>query len=389
VVNQASARRPSLGSARPVPEVKPTVANAEAKLTVANAEAVAVVDPRVAQFQVQVAHLFHDARELVSTILPGPVGGAVNDALYLVRRLVLPTGEHVGMFGTAECVAAKDCSGKDLTGAQLRGQNLNGVDWTGVNLTHANFRNADFSTAATAAGPLPAASTTVTANAVNDANANLSGANLSGADLRDANMTNANLTNANLANANLTGANLTGANLINAILTGTNLTNVNLTGAKLTGATGATGTTGLYSINSNSTSPNGHTIVLGDDTSNVYLLGPLSQTFDPAVNPGVITFDSISNPGVNGRVITLIAGEVGGAGSGAIQFNNGVNNGTGFKISAAPTIWLVVENVANTGFSFPIPAVRATPGYISPRGSITFVYISDPAPGYWYQIGYS
>ena len=156
-----------------------------------------------------------------------------------------------------------------------------------------------------------------------------------------------------------------------------------------TGATGATGTTGLYSINSNSTSPNGHTIVLGDDTSNVYLLGPLTQTFDPAVNPGVPTFDSISNPGVNGRVITLIAGEVGGAGSGAIQFINGVNNGTGFKISLAPTIWLVVENVPNTGFSFPVSAVRATPGYISPRGSITFVYISDPAPGYWYQIGYS
>jgi hypothetical protein len=46
-----------------------------------------VSKPTVEEVQVQLAHSFHDAREWVSTALPGPVGGAVNDALFLVRRL--------------------------------------------------------------------------------------------------------------------------------------------------------------------------------------------------------------------------------------------------------------------------------------------------------------
>jgi thioredoxin len=192
--------------------------------------------------QVQIAHSFHDAREWVSAALPGPVGGAVNDALFLVRRLVLPTGEHVGIHGTAECVAAKDCSGKDLTGAQHHDEDLNGVDFTGANLTHANFRNANFNTLATAVGPLPAASRTVTANAVIQPGADLSGADLSGADLR-----NANLTGTILTGTILTGAIFTGANLTNANLTGTDLTFKDLTGATLTGAN-LTGTT-LYGAN--------------------------------------------------------------------------------------------------------------------------------------------
>ena len=155
------------------------------------------------------------------------------------------------MHGTAECVAAKDCSGKDLAGAQLHDQDLGGVDWTGVDLTHANFQNANFSTSA---GPVAAAGGIVTANAVIQPGADLSGANLQGADLRGANMTGTNLTNANLTGANLTGANLmnanlTGATLMNANLTWASLANANLTGASLTNAnliganlTGAKGT---------------------------------------------------------------------------------------------------------------------------------------------------
>jgi two-component system chemotaxis response regulator CheY len=204
-----------VASARRASVVKPTPADLEAE---------------AAEFQVQLAHSFHDARDWVSATLPGPVGGAVNDALYLVRRLVLPTGEHVGMHGTAECVAAKDCSGKDLTGAQHHDEDLKGVDFTGADLTHANFQNANFNPSATAAGPLPTASTTVTANAVIQPGADLQNANLSGADLRGANMTGANLTNANLTGANLTNANLTGANLTNANLTGALLTGANFTG---------------------------------------------------------------------------------------------------------------------------------------------------------------
>lgn len=136
-------QRPGLATPRPVPVAKPAIEDV----------------------QVQIAHSFHDARDWVSATLSGPVGGVANNGLFLVRRVVLPTGEHVGLHGTAECVAAENCSGKDLT--------------------HTNFRNANFSPSATAAGPLPAASRTVTANAVNNANADLSGANLIGAGVRE------------------------------------------------------------------------------------------------------------------------------------------------------------------------------------------------------------
>ena len=224
-------RRPWLATAaRPVPAAKPTVE----------------------EVQVQIAHSFHDAREWVSATLPGPVGGAVNDVLFLVRRLVLPTGEHVGIHGTAECVAAKDCSGKNLTGAQHHDEDLQGVDFTGANLTHANFRNADFNTSA---GPLPAASRKLAfrygyfpgmgpLNADNNGdnqvppNFNIakippdfSNANLTGADFRGANLNGANLTGANLTGANLTGANLNGSNFTGANLTGANITGANLIGA--------------------------------------------------------------------------------------------------------------------------------------------------------------
>jgi hypothetical protein len=192
------------------------------------------MEAQAAEFQVQLAHSFHDARDWVSATLPGPVGGAVNDALFLVRRLVLPTGEHVGMFGTAECVAAKDCSGKDLAGAQHHDEDLNGVDFTGANLTHANFRNAEFNTSA---GPLPAASRKLAfrygyfpgmgpLNADNNGdnqvppNFNIakippdfSNADLTGADFRGANLNGANFTGATVTGANFTGANLDGANL--------------------------------------------------------------------------------------------------------------------------------------------------------------------------------
>lgn len=136
--------------------------------------------------------------------------------------MVLPTGEHVGMHGTAECVAAKDCSGKDLTGAQHHDQKLSGVNWTGANLTHANFRNANFTTSA---GPLPAASRTVTANALpvaDDAGV-----------FKHVTFTDANLTGADFRGANLNGANFTGADLRGANITGAILTNANFTGANL------------------------------------------------------------------------------------------------------------------------------------------------------------
>ena len=219
------------------------------------------MEAQAAQFQVQLAHSFHDARDWVSTTLPGPVGGAVNNALYLVRRLVLPNGEDVGLFGTAECVAARDCSGKDLTGVQLHDQDLSGVDWTGAVLTHANFRNADFSPAdglSPSPPDWPGAWPTANANAVNEQPTDfirgdlpvvpdLSGVNFCGADLRGANLSYLDLTYANFDQANLTGANLTAANLHSAVLVKADLTaanlyravlvNADLTGADLTNAT--------------------------------------------------------------------------------------------------------------------------------------------------------
>ena len=59
--SSAVSDRSVVAAARRASVVKPTPADMEAQ---------------AAQFQVQLAHSFHDAREWVSTALPGPVGGA-------------------------------------------------------------------------------------------------------------------------------------------------------------------------------------------------------------------------------------------------------------------------------------------------------------------------
>lgn len=318
-----------VASARPAAVVKPTPADVQA---------------RVEQFQVQLAHSFHDARDWVNTNLPGPVGGAVNDALYLVRRLVLPTGEHVGMFGTAECVAAKDCSGKDLTGVQLHDQDLGEVDWTGVNLTHANFRNADFNASA---GPVPAASRTVTANAdVFDDQGkpnfkpprDFSNANLTGADFRGANLNGANFTNANLANANLTGANLTGANL-----TGANLTNANLADAKLPPTVSSISP----AIGVSDTSTAG--IILSGD----FFTGATSVTFGGTKATFTVQSDTLINatapsqsPGLVDVVVTTPYGTATLAG--------------GFTYLAAPTIFSISPNEGPLNTTVPGVVITGT-----------------------------
>lgn len=152
----------------------------------------------------------------LATLPASPLTTGLSDAVWLVRTTLTPVGVHAGRWGSASCVATKDCSGQDLSGANLVFRNLSNVDFTGAVLTRADLSAADLR------------------------QANLHGANLTGASIANANLNGATLTGANLTGvqglftATLTGADLSGLNFSAMYLGGKNFTGTNFTGAKLT-----------------------------------------------------------------------------------------------------------------------------------------------------------
>lgn len=193
------------------------------------------------------ARVFNNLRDLSNFWLPSPLADMVNGGLFLVRRLLLPTGADVDLFGHAACVSAGDCSGRDLTGAQLDRQDLTGVKWAGATLRLANLRGAALKNApptATFNAVLTAASQ-VAANSTpscypNCQQADLQGADLSGADLANAdlywaNLNFANLSYASLDSANLDGAFLAGADAEYAFFAGASMIDADLSSANLVG----------------------------------------------------------------------------------------------------------------------------------------------------------
>ena len=170
-----------------------------------------------------VARVLDTVGQWLSGLPAAPVTDFLSGALWLVRRTVLPVGSGVGLWGSAACVATKDCSGQDLTGADFTLQDLTKVNFTNAVLTSAILRDAD-----------------------------LTEADLTGAGLQGANFIRAILVDANLsgvvasapprqvgtvfAEADLTGADLIGAELARSVLFRANLTDADLTGADLAGA---------------------------------------------------------------------------------------------------------------------------------------------------------
>ncbi len=213
-----------------------------------------------------------------------PFTDFLSGALWLVRRTLFPVGSGVGLFGTAACVATKDCSGQDLSGADLSGAVLDQVDFTdaildradlskavlasqdsaaqmagtslfradlagatlgvsgrGVNLTDADLENAFF-------GPALFGLPVTAITDVNFTGANLDGANLArsyrkavtDADMRSATWIGANLSGQNFSRGwNLAGINLTKTTLSGVRFGGATLTGANFTEATLTGLLGA------------------------------------------------------------------------------------------------------------------------------------------------------
>ncbi len=183
--------------------------------------------------------------DLVGTWLTVLPANAITDflsgSLWLVRRTLFPVGADVGLWGSAECVATKDCSGQDLTGSDLSHKDLSGVRFNDANLTRASFGRANL-TGADLRGATLNFTRFATANLTN---ANLSGANLSYQDLSLTTLAGSNLTDANLIGARLWGpttladlstATLVGTNLSKQNLAGLNLAGKDMTGAKLGGA---------------------------------------------------------------------------------------------------------------------------------------------------------
>lgn len=172
----------------------------------------------------------------LSKLPGGPLAELFAGGLWLVRRTLDPVGADVGRWGSAACVATKDCAGKDLAGADLRGADLSRVDFSNANLLRANLQSANLSEATLSYAHATALFT----------NANLALARADHIDLTDAVMRGVTITNSDLYHADLDGALLAGAKITltdlelsflgNADLTGAKLDRVNLRGAYLTGA---------------------------------------------------------------------------------------------------------------------------------------------------------
>ncbi len=153
----------------------------------------------------------------LSTLPANPVTDLLSGGLWLLRRAISPVGAGVGLWGSAGCVATKDCTGQDLDGADLHGQDLAAVNFAGASLRRADLGDARLTVA-------------------NLSDADLGGATLARASLSGATLLAADLTGASLAGASLPNADLGGVNLTDADLSWANLIGANIAGATLTGA---------------------------------------------------------------------------------------------------------------------------------------------------------
>ncbi|OYN78225.1 pentapeptide repeat-containing protein [Mycolicibacterium sphagni] len=77
----------------------------------------------------------------LSTFPANPITDLLTGGLWPLRGTLFPVGCDVGLWGTAACVAAKDCSGKSLSGADLQREDLSGDSLTDANLSNANLTN--------------------------------------------------------------------------------------------------------------------------------------------------------------------------------------------------------------------------------------------------------
>ncbi|MBU3749422.1 MAG: hypothetical protein FGM52_03050 [Mycobacterium sp.] len=182
----------------------------------------------------------------LSGLSANPFTDFVSGALWLVRRSLFPVGADVGLWGSAGCVATKDCSGRDLTGARLTDLVLADVNFTDTILEQADLSRSNAATARMDGANLTGALLVRTVLT----GAGLSGADLYGANLRSAILDRADFTGADLrvlnmpmdartgigASRSLSGANLSGLNLTGVDFTGRDLAGVDFTGAILTNA---------------------------------------------------------------------------------------------------------------------------------------------------------
>lgn len=182
-------------------------------------------------------------------VVSGLPGNVLTDftsgALWLVRRSLFPVGSDVGRWGSAACVATKDCTGQDLSGADLKGQDLSEVDFTRANLASAILEGTNLTDAKLVSAAL---------TGTDFRKADLRGADLSGvsdADLISARWSEAILRGQNFSGrrlsygirrigfigADLTDASLSGTYLVGAYFSRADLTRTDISNSSLQGAT--------------------------------------------------------------------------------------------------------------------------------------------------------
>ena len=207
-----------------------------------------------ARFSIE--HLMDTVGTWLSILPSNPTTDFLSGSLWLARRALFPVGSGVGLWGSAACVATKDCSGKDLTGADFEKADLSGVNFQSSTLKNVNFRESNLTNAKFAQAVLVGANLEF----ANFTKAILTGAilgrtnwlftNMTGADLRDVWMVDFSFDYVNFSDANLSGAklfnstfqhgqliraNLTDADMSNAKVIRTDLTGADLRGANLAG----------------------------------------------------------------------------------------------------------------------------------------------------------
>lgn len=216
-----------VGEPARVAAARPVLPSFDATVAYLNQFLPAFVSNPLLSVQTATALAFNSLREGTNALLPPNVATVINDTLFLVRRLLLPTGKDVGLFGDAPCFDTGDCSGKDLTSAQfdtitqdilianavLKLSNIRGLFLDGLD---------------------------------SGSSLDLSGADLGGSTVTDMDLAGANLSFVNMLNAYVFGTDLSNANLSNAYLFGASIFSAgadnNVTGARFSNTVCPNGT---------------------------------------------------------------------------------------------------------------------------------------------------
>lgn len=185
------------------------------------------INQAVGSMTIAAAGAIDELGKRLSSFPANPISEVLTGGLWLMRRALVPVGADVGLWGSAACVATKNCEDKDLTGVDLRGADLSGVSLTNATMARANLSRANLTSVLAGRADLTGARMVgVTATDTDFAQSILSGAVLTRAKLTLTDMELSLLGGAQLRAAQLDRVNLLGVDLAGVGLSGVRWTDV-------------------------------------------------------------------------------------------------------------------------------------------------------------------